>query len=134
MVVMETPSPSRSVKTPSPTWQQQRVLHRQAVGMAQSMEKTRARAAFNEEAAEGVVMEVSDKADLKAIDKYHQADASMHTLEAWERRRFALRRDKDVRQALHLWWTAAHFVLFRQRTLRLRSRYSTRKPISGFIN
>ena len=51
-------------------------------------------------------MEVSDKADLKAIDKYHQADASMHTLEAWERR-FALRRDKDVRQALHLWWTAA---------------------------
>ena len=74
--------------------------------MAQSMEKTRARAAFNEEAAEGVVMEVSDKADLKAIDKYHQADASMHTLEAWERR-FALRRDKDVRQALHLWWTAA---------------------------
>ena len=52
---------------------------------------------------EGIVFEVDSVDKLQAIDKAHQANRSVHTLEAWEKR-FALRRSKLVREALHEWW------------------------------
>ena len=82
------------------------MMQNQSASMSLSVERNRAKAAFNAEVAEGVVMEVESATDLKSVNKYNQADASMHTLDAWEKR-FALRRDKQVRQALHLWWMAA---------------------------
>ena len=78
MVVLTTEG-SRAT-TPSPTWRHTQMMHNQSVNMNLSLENRRAKAAFNAEAAEGVVMEVESATDLQKMNKYNQADASMHTL------------------------------------------------------
>ena len=59
----------------------------------------------HEELAAGIVSEVTSAEELRNIGRSQQADLSLHTQEAWEKR-YALRREKGVREALHKWWLA----------------------------
>ena len=81
---------------------------RRAVGkssvLSAALEHTRAVQA-SQSAAGDVIFEVNSAEDLQGLDYNHQGDASMNTVEAWERR-FALRRHTMVRAALHGWWMA----------------------------
>ena len=86
------------------SWQKTSRLHAANVHLGGALDSSKARLGMNEADAADVVFEVSGKGELKTVDKYHQADASMHTLTAWETR-MHLRRTKEVRAALHLWWS-----------------------------
>ena len=96
-----------STRSSPSEWETVRKYHKTSVDVGLGLEASRARHAAAEEHAEGVVFNVTDTADLKAIDKYHQANEEMNTLEAWEKR-FALRREPAVRELLHTgWWMTA---------------------------
>ena len=78
-------------------WSQAKRAHTSSTTARMRLEEIRARtaSASTDEMAqrEGIVFEVDSVDKLQAIDKAHQANRSVHTLEAWEKR-FALRRSK----------------------------------------
>ena len=88
-------------------WSHAKRAHSSSTTARLRLEEIRARtaSASTDEMAqrEGIVFEVDSVDKLQAIDKAHQANRSVHTLEAWEKR-YALRRSKLVREALHEWW------------------------------
>jgi len=88
-------------------WSSVSKFHTISVASQSGLDKVRVRISYatTDEVAEreGIVFEANSANELRAIDKAHQANRSVHSLEAWEKR-FALRRNKLVREALHEWW------------------------------
>ena len=92
---------------PDMSWKRVAVQHDASVVAAQQLELRRARTAAFTEHVEGVVFEVDEPDKLDSVAWEKQADSTMHTLEAWEKR-FALRRHAQVREVLHNgWWMTA---------------------------
>jgi hypothetical protein len=87
-------------------WYGMRTARQATVNLTAELDTVRAMRAAAEELADGVVMVVEDQTCLSGLSRYNQADATMHTLEAWEKR-FALRRTPEVRESLHAWWMTA---------------------------
>ena len=73
--------------------------------MGQQLDRVKATRAARADIGEDLVTEVSDVNELKKCSKNQQADLSLNTLDAWEVR-YSLRRTREVREALHLWWMA----------------------------
>ena len=88
-------------------WSSVSTSHSTSVATQLGLDKVRVRISYatTDEVAEreGIIFEANSANELRAIDKAHQANRSVHSLEAWEKR-FALRRNKLVREALHEWW------------------------------
>ena len=94
-------------KTPDAAWAKVSRQHSASVAASYALELRRAEAAFREDHADDVVFQVNEGEDLRNVAWEKQADAAMHTLDAWEKR-FALRRDPQVREVLHTgWWMTA---------------------------
>lgn len=88
-------------------WAQMRLANSTSIIAQRRMDRVRAANAAagikDIVASKGIVFEVDNASQLKGLDKHHQANKSMQSLACFEER-FALRRNKLVRGALHEWW------------------------------
>ena len=100
--------------------------------LTSSLDDTRAKRGAGGEVDENIVFQVDDKAKLKDLDASMQADASMHTLDAWETR-MRLRRAKEVREALHVWWSVVLRTLSSKILMGLPDEWGNEHPFATIM-
>ena len=96
-------------------WDKIRNGHHAKVVLASTVERTKARLGMTA-ATHGIVFEVGDEDKLKELNRYTQADASMHTLASWEKR-MRLRRTPAVRHSLHIWWMVTLHTISQEKAI-----------------